>query len=1019
MDQAVKQSPHVFIPALCLPVDEPTIDQLERSRARLVPTRHGSRHVYMDDTGYFVTFPGGKQGRYQQAMWLRTNERTIFSSRRLDSMESFPDGQPDEIGSFKGQGRSDAGTAALIQYGEPLIDDANNAIFDIRGAASIGATKPVRLQKAGADEFAIRGAAASSSSHSKAKCTPAHADLPAKGLQHAGKTGSSLSYAPSTDLFVDELPMSTDDLRPQCVCINDSKQDRDDATSSTSGVARSDVSSSKSLECHVCHGRNGSLFKCSCNRRYHRHCHTDPPIPQQLSSDWQCRRCMLKGVSRKRARSELPSPVSDTHKKQRLASDDVSGPKKTSNTSPVAFRLAANDQPALAGISQQQSEFYGKGAVRAAVSASDSQSGLLDDALQADNLVVESSTIASGAAASKAEGASKAFNISMPESQSKIDRPSSVRSAKPAGDPASVSASSNGVARTTRERRSTGLDNEGISINKSSRLPINMAPGLLTTFGRRSKPGRMKCTACSVRVVPSNPFNRTICQTCKEEAEAGKALSEADDCVAALKPETSQTDGPASETDSAITMTATAAASSVIISDHIMPPASPSNDPRSARVDVAGEFIDHSQRSAERTSDLYSFSANRPTANHPVAAHAQGFDDSLQSQPESRRNSAESVSSVDTDEDDVPLSSLAAKRAMEPMLRGLSPAVKKGRTRQTQTVEAENQYDLGNSLKRPKGTYARLIHMAISDAPDNRLRSYEVIQWISRNIPNYKLGQGTWASGVKSTLIFKSDTSGENGKATLRRTGPGGSESWYELLPHWKNKVERWDATLSQPVPPLTNFSGHSTQADKVRLVDKHAETLPSTALKRKSPGLGSFEGGNQEAQSKPLGDEMGVDGDVDVDFDIVSSDEEPLAKLRADRQRAAEEVHFHSVLSTGVSVGATHQAVCNTQKGSSSFCSMTVAKVLPCHPSKVQTKFHQTWPSLDPKHAIFDYDAKRAEIKARTGRKAQFAQKKRPVDVEKMLAVVGPSRHIPWPPIDNSLGLAQEQLGDEMTVVL
>ena len=63
----------------------------------------------------------------------------------------------------------------------------------------------------------------------------------------------------------------------------------------------SSLSSTSVLKCHVCGvvpTLSVELVKCaSCPRRYHRRCHPSPAIPKDRGRDWQCKRCIHKGVT--------------------------------------------------------------------------------------------------------------------------------------------------------------------------------------------------------------------------------------------------------------------------------------------------------------------------------------------------------------------------------------------------------------------------------------------------------------------------------------------------------------------------------------------------------------------------------------------------------------------------------------------------------------------------------------------------------------------------------------------------
>lgn len=96
------------------------------------------------------------------------------------------------------------------------------------------------------------------------------------------------------------------------------RSDRDDTASLASGVTPSDGSRRKRCKCHVCQGDGGhglsTLVHCAtCPRRFHRRCHKDPPIPEQLPDGhhWSCRSCTRKGKALKEgSQRDTATPLS-------------------------------------------------------------------------------------------------------------------------------------------------------------------------------------------------------------------------------------------------------------------------------------------------------------------------------------------------------------------------------------------------------------------------------------------------------------------------------------------------------------------------------------------------------------------------------------------------------------------------------------------------------------------------------------------------------------------------------------
>lgn len=1123
---------------------------LENLRAKGVPTEAGSRHVFMDNTGYFITFPGDAQGKYHQAMWFKTNKSTrLFKQYPLDGMMSFPDGQ--SIGELsRNASTSSKGHAEgnLIE-GESAILDAGDVNFSIRGAAFVGSRPPAvaasRAETAGESEFSIRGAAATSS--------PASARPPTEAFVERN-THNDRTFSPH---------ISNSDLFANTMAVSRETQERDDAASSVSGVAGSDVSGSKTPKCHVCQVRTGILVKCpTCKHHYHRHCLTDPSIMQHLSSEWQCQRPKCK---KKRSSSQASSPVfgpnTNAQKKQRVSCPDTVPPNMVVGAHPVLLESTTATQPMLLSTIPPPTGSHGEG----------SSTVLADD--EADSLVAESFAPAP-AGVPKKGGKLKAVKhkTSVPGLEERGNERGVMNTPIPnKSQPASVANDEKGDhvgapisrpqpcssnPRIIAEESFHPLKVQAAATLKSSYNTSHLRNGIGSASplsdrgdGRKAKKThvpkadktKIKCTSCKVRVVPPNPFGRTICHECKDSGvEKAVRISLDAEAVKPTKRSVQELDKSEHSSGAASAVQASNAAQvddgSEAISGTSPGPSdlTQTGGMATAKEGTADQFVRTSLESGAHAtttpmvvttpaatttisvdSPIASNSAQKQSMNHIVDADAMDVDN----EPHAQKDNGEPLSSSgSTDEDDMALSTLGSKRALNPKLgsrpsvpekkskhqktrqpkeagyfvnldstdedddvplstflskqiptpkRGTSLPVKKGRAshvRVTQVVEAKDQYDLGGSFKRPKGTYARLINMALSDAIDGSLRPNEITQWISKNIPGYDLKHGTWAEGVKSTLIFKSDTSGKNGVATLKRSGPGGSEDWYELLPEWKDKVERWDAVLALPRSPLAKATGDplpaaifpqampsagpadqspSNSAAKTRATVTRRSTEKVKEKQRKQPPAGCPSKKIMERNSNPnvTNNESKADGEF-VDDD--SSSDQPLAQMGSNRRASDNDSLFaedmENVCNSPRLRGTDRQSVADNayvgdlfretaavpqasedrgnpsqKKQPYSIHDMTLEQVLACRPPAVHTEFNKAWPSLDPKKMDFDYDAKRAEIRARPGRKARFGQK-RPVDVEKVLATVGgPSKLPPWPPIDNSLGLTQEQLGDEL----
>ncbi|KAI7214856.1 hypothetical protein KC343_g8679 [Hortaea werneckii] len=123
----------------------------------------------------------------------------------------------------------------------------------------------------------------------------------------------------------------------------------------------------------------------------------------------------------------------------------------------------------------------------------------------------------------------------------------------------------------------------------------------------------------------------------------------------------------------------------------------------------------------------------------------------------------------------------------------------------------------GNSHARAKGSYIRLIGMALCDAPDHRLQLRGIAAWIAENIPSYDLGVGNWEHGLEVTLRAHV---GDRGKMMFKTVDfkPGadddrhGNKEWYKMHEALASTHERWDSGLKQAVSPLFASFGEATE---------------------------------------------------------------------------------------------------------------------------------------------------------------------------------------------------------------
>ncbi|KAF2209022.1 hypothetical protein CERZMDRAFT_87221 [Cercospora zeae-maydis SCOH1-5] len=129
--------------------------------------------------------------------------------------------------------------------------------------------------------------------------------------------------------------------------------------------------------------------------------------------------------------------------------------------------------------------------------------------------------------------------------------------------------------------------------------------------------------------------------------------------------------------------------------------------------------------------------------------------------------------------------------------------------RKSQRANATDHHDLGNSLRRPKNTYMRLIGMALCAAEEHTATPRWVTRWVADNIPGYRLDQGSWVSNLEASMCL--NASGRNGKIILtstetRLSEPGQTRprKMYGLLPGLEDQLEQWDEALQQPRSPTS-----------------------------------------------------------------------------------------------------------------------------------------------------------------------------------------------------------------------
>ncbi|GAB1729422.1 hypothetical protein NU195Hw_Modified_154t1 [Hortaea werneckii] len=341
----------------------------------------------------------------------------------------------------------------------------------------------------------------------------------------------------------------------------------------------------------------------------------------------------------------------------------------------------------------------------------------------------------------------------------------------------------------------------------------------------------------------------------------------------------------------------------------------------------------------------------------------------------------------------------------------------------------------GNSHARAKGSYIRLIGMALCDAPYHRLQLRGIAAWIAENIPSYDLGVGNWEHGLEVTLRAHV---GGRGKMMFKTVDfkPGadddrhGNKEWYQMHEALASTHERWDPDLKQAVSPLFASSGeatevvdaarrekasveeHSVRRDNTPNDHQYEEATPIKALK---PGSGKAKAANNlnaQIGSRPGKPSMTDLADptkyVEVDENAASentrvaedSEDEPLHAVRRryavpEAQMKAPEpevekargiTHSKERLSSPVNApteaGCTLETLQKTSTWEPPTSSAAGDDQSPLEPvtqdghdeTHTALSLFDEWPEYHPARQL-DRRTKMAEIKGRPSRKAMFGK--------------------------------------------
>lgn len=362
-----------------------------------------------------------------------------------------------------------------------------------------------------------------------------------------------------------------------------------------------------------------------------------------------------------------------------------------------------------------------------------------------------------------------------------------------------------------------------------------------------------------------------------------------------------------------------------------------------------------------------------------------------------------------------------------------TPQGKLVRKRKSYARDANGEHDYGNYESRPKGSYQRLILLALCDAPGHRLRGKDVVDWVAKNIRGYSNYESSvendkWRSGLNASLSLYRE--GTFPKALWRKTDLSEGRCLWELLPGIAAKLPQWDPILNEPVSPprelcdRLDFDGGEEKAlanggeefepkqgrpgSKSKTKTARKDATSSTAdrpdrvseklSKRPEQRLPSPSAEGLLHAPTPMRSAMN-------DASEVSSEEEPIVRSRRKARRAPiaamstrsmeqiDSITTKSVLSQanastinelGLSAGLpdTPQTtnsppqVKRLSRPLVDVKGLTLAQLVRMDAENVDysaKSLFEEWPEYDP-HTQVDRDAKAAEIKRRPNKKQRMA---------------------------------------------
>lgn len=1001
-DSSFKRQPHLFVSKTSVPVRPTTAPHIKALMAPMKPS-----DVHFDDTGYFITFSDDAEGRERLKLCAdKYRTKLLFGKHRL-VLSVFEHGQPSScqphVASVGDQDDQDTSPTGIFHL--PSVSD-KDARFD-------------SPQEDGETDDAMptlsRTQMASSEAVSGESTTILDSNLDALQALLPSAVESS-------------LPLPTGSL------LLTARGDKDDSASVLSGTTSS--SRSRAHKCHVCLGVGGAiaLTKCAtCSRRFHGKCLPSSTDSTKELGRWQCQRCKKKGVPMKRtyadmrdytteneaeevpkeplhkrarqsmgyapAKAQLPGVTALPDKASELGTtvNEVTEPEQrahipttTDEAASMTFDTDVNDGletctelGVIAGESFAEAQklvdqsfgqtehsepvvvdhMPNKGKLKLLKRAKGSERPAdgADAEIAVPNPDARTKTNVSTARV-RAPAVTPAPAVTHVQTQSSnhtkaVQKPSSLQEhiEVPEADidqPIMVLAQESGHA----AKPSVVVESDPMSAIPADSL-LRPRPPQKRSLGK-IQPTRQAigtCTSCKTSRVVLMPSGQSICQGCRNTA------SGASDAAATTQVLSNGRNNNSKSTSAPYDPAAHSAAD---VDTHRETP-KPAPETRPTATSVPSQ-IGHEEHEAD-VGDADG--GDRPSESDSPLSEVESF----------------------TLDDSPPRDTMTGQREVELS----TPPKQQHVQRQSYRVQPVDKNDLGNSFKREKGTYIRLIALALTAMPGNRGSAPSVVQWVHDNIPNYDKSKGNWNSGLRATMKLNSD--GKNGQKMCQQvkvsTLEDGESKEYELLPGLADELEHWDSVLQQPRSPL--------KSHRRSLADVRAGATEGRAQSRESTGQQSKaqleDTSDMDLCEQPLGSKETVEQES-------SDDDVPLSR----RRRSKHPITLPATAGTSIStsddqevegakdvdavsgpLNAAHEMPSRTSDEPEPYAGPSREDERACQPKEeeddpellelIQRKnreveynkksLYDVWPEFDPRHHV-DTAAKMAEIALRPRRK-------------------------------------------------